>query len=147
MNVGRLASHSTPQWAPPSPSPSTVAGCVEHVADGIEIAGGVVEQREVEELLAVAAEHQVVENLVYRSALRGGQGGHAPLGWRLVVGRIAQRKQLVEVAPQQLDEVARARFFHRTAAGTSGVRTGYRFGQREVGDLRIGPMVGEGMCH
>ena len=81
----------------------------QHLAHGVEVAGRVVEQREVEQLAPVALEHQVVEDLVGAPALPGGQRRHALLGCGLVVGRVAQREQLVHLGPQQRDEAAGCR--------------------------------------
>ena len=58
--VGKLASQIVPTCAPPSPRPDDRVRVGEHLAGGVEVAVAVVEERHVEERLAVVLEQQVV---------------------------------------------------------------------------------------
>ena len=118
----------------------------QHLAHRVEVAGGVVEDRQVQELVPVPPEHEVVEDLVGRAPLGRGEGGDAAFGRRLVVGRVAEGEQLVQVGPQQLHEPARARRLAENGGAHLGrAQPGHPLGQRQVGDLLVGPVVGEGV--
>ena len=54
MKVGTLASTIAPQCAPPSPSPSSVAGIGQHLADRLVIADDVARHREEQEIVEAA---------------------------------------------------------------------------------------------
>ena len=62
----------------------------QHLADGVEVAVGVVEDRRVEQLAAAVAEEQLEQQLPLVDAAGGGDGGGAALDARLVDGRVAE---------------------------------------------------------
>src|SRR6516164_10523197 len=67
-----------------------------HLADGLEVEARVVEERQVEELVAVALEQQVVGDLRRGGAEPLRDRRDARLGTGLVVGRVAEREELVK---------------------------------------------------
>ncbi len=69
---------SAPQWAPASDRPEERQGRGDHLVDVAEVAVGEVEQRQVEQLLAVACSRRVVDE---RRRLDAGAGPRRPATW------------------------------------------------------------------
>src|SRR5262245_46081168 len=84
--------------------PDHRAGMQEHLADRLEVEAGVVEEREVEQLVAVALEQEVVGYLLRRDAAAAGDRRDAGFRRRLVVGRVAEGKELVEGRRQERED-------------------------------------------
>ena len=60
MKVGEAASQMVPQWAPPSDSEFTVSSRFLQRFEEVQIAVGVVEDREIDEARAVVLHQQIV---------------------------------------------------------------------------------------
>ncbi len=74
----------------PVTQPDDGVGMPDHVADGIEVAIGVVGQRPVQDRAAVILQQPVVHHLLRIAPLPRRLGGHGPVLRRFVIGRIAQ---------------------------------------------------------
>ena len=74
MNVGVLASQVVPQWAPPSPRPHALVGCMQHLADRVEVLVREVQQRPHHERPALVGQQEVVVEVEHLATLTGGRG-------------------------------------------------------------------------
>src|SRR5581483_1357455 len=119
----------------------------EHLANGLEVEAAVIEEREVEQLEAVALEEEVVRDLLGRPAGARGDRGDAPVLGRLVVGRVAEREHLLERVREErrdrrivLDPLGEDR-----AAGLGGAEPADALGKRQLRDRPVAGVRREGM--
>ena len=106
----------------------------DHLAHHVEVAAGIVGDRQVEDALAVALEQQVVGDLLGRAAFARGAGGDAALGRGLVVRRIAQRVHAVPALDALGAPAALERLGQDAGAELGLAQVGQPLGERQMGD-------------
>ena len=109
----------------------------DHLAHHVEIAAGIVGDRQIEDALAVAFDQQVVDDLLGRAAFARRAGGDAVLGRRFVVRRIAQRIHAIPALDPLGAPAALERLGQDAGAelGMAQLRPAAR--ERQMGDLLV----------
>ena len=129
-----VASQMSPQCAPPSDRPSTDWGLVHHLADGVVVVVDVARERREQQRLAVALEQPVEGDLLRWAPRSLGDRGDARFRRRLVVGRVAEREDLLPATHEDAgDRAVRLRRLRQQLGAHLGMRAGGRPARRAAG--------------
>ena len=113
----------------------------QHLAGGIEIAVGIIQERHIEHAAALIRQHRVIGQFFRLPALAAGLRAQGIFRRLFVVRRIAEQIHLVVVRPEEQRIVGRRRVFAQDRRAHLGLMQPRQpLGQRQLGDRLVARM-------